>query len=129
VLPVIIHPTITTTYSLTLQVHLTLFTPSNGYVSLLALSRIFLNYTSSAREINNPVVLVHGFGDVPGLSGSWKIVEEVLREEAGVPKSDILTLQMPPLESIQERTRSAIRDITAKFAGRNVHLIAHSMVR
>ena len=55
-------------------------------------------------------------------------VEEVLHQEAGVPKSDILTIQMPPLESIEGRTNSAIRDITAKFPGRTVHLFGHSMV-
>jgi triacylglycerol lipase len=79
------------------------------------------------REINFPVVLIHGFSDFPGLSGSWVAVEKVLREEAGVPKSDILTVQIPPLASIEERTKSAISAISAKFSGKSVHLIAHSM--
>ncbi len=115
-------------YSLQSDFHLTLFIPSNGCASLLTLSTIFPNYSSSAREINNPVVLIHGFADIPGLSGTWATVEEVLREEAGVPKSDILKVQIPPLKTIEERTKSAIRDITAKFPGKTVHLIAHSMV-
>ncbi len=72
---------------------------------------------------------MHGFADIPDLSGSLATIEEVLHEEAGMPKSDILTLQMPPLNTIEERTDSAIRDITAKFPGRTVHLIAHSLVR
>ncbi|KIL62021.1 hypothetical protein M378DRAFT_807333 [Amanita muscaria Koide BX008] len=80
-----------------------------------------------SRKFNHPVVLIHGFGDIPGLTGSWAAVEEVLREEAGVPRSDILTVQIPPLNTIEERTKSAIRDITAKFPGKTVHLIAHSM--
>lgn len=80
-----------------------------------------------SRKFNYPVVLIHGFGDIPGLTGSWAAVEEVLREEAGVPRSDILTVQIPPLNTIEERTKSAIRDITAKFSGKTVHLIAHSM--
>jgi len=85
-------------------------------------------YTSKARKISYPVVLIHGFGDIPALSGSLATVEEALREEAGVPKADMLTVQIPPLNTIEERTKSAIRDITAKFHGKTVHLIAHSMV-
>jgi hypothetical protein len=50
--------------------------------------------SESAHEINYPVALtdIHGFkfADM-GLSGSWAVVEEVLHEEAGVPKSDIVT--------------------------------------
>jgi len=88
----------------------------------------FSNYTFSAREINLPIVLIHGFGDLPGLTGTWVAVEKVLCEEAGVPKSDILTVQIPPLKTIEERTNSAIKAITAKFSGKSVHLIAHSMV-
>ncbi|KIJ12476.1 hypothetical protein PAXINDRAFT_181583 [Paxillus involutus ATCC 200175] len=80
-----------------------------------------------SREIKNPVVLIHGFSDIPGLSGSWTAVEEVLREVAGVPKADILTLQIPPLGTLAKRTDSAISAITAKFPGKTVHLIAHSM--
>ena len=102
---------------------------SNAYASQLALFAIFSNYASSAREIKYPIVLIHGFTDIPGLSGTWASVEEALRKEAGIPKSEILTVQMPPLKTIEERTNSAIRDITAKFPGKTVHLIAHSMVR
>jgi len=90
--------------------------------------QIFSHYTFSAREINFPVVLIHGFSDLPGLTGTWVAVEKVLCEEAGVPKSDILTVQIPPLKSIEERTKSAVSAITAKFSGKSVHLIAHSMV-
>ena len=106
----------------------TLCNLSNACVSLFTLSRTFSNFAPSAREINNPVVLIHGFGDIPGLTGSLAAVEEALREEAGIPKSDILTVQIPPLNTIEERTKSAIRDITAKFPDKSVHLIAHSMV-
>lgn len=74
------------------------------------------------------MVLIHGFGDIVRWSGTWTEVEAVLHEEAGVPKSDILLLQVPPLESIRDRTDSAIRQITSKFAGEDVHLIAHSLV-
>lgn len=95
---------------------------------LLTLFRIFPKYTCTARQISHPIVLIHGFGDIPALSGSWATVEEALREEAGVPKSDILTVQIPPLNTIEERTKSAVREITAKFHGKTVHLIAHSMV-
>ena len=51
-----------------------------------------------------------------------------MRKEAGVSKSDILMLQMPPVKTIEDRTKSAIRDINAKFPGRTVHLMGHSMV-
>src|SRR5260221_3573421 len=95
---------------------------------LLILFRVFPNYACTARQISHPVVLIHGFGDIPALSGSWATVEEALREEAGVPKSDILMVQIPPLNTIEERTKSAIREITAKFHGKTLHLIAHSMV-
>ncbi len=86
------------------------------------------NHTSSERKIKIPVVFLHGCGDIPGLSGTWAAVEEVLRKEAGVPKSDILMLQMPPVKTIEDRTKSAIRDINAKFPGKTVHLMGHSMV-
>jgi hypothetical protein len=74
------------------------------------------------------VVLIHGFGDVVSWSGTWTEVEKVLSKEAGVPKSNILKLQIPLLTDIQDRTDSAIRQITEKFAGEDVHLIAHSLV-
>lgn len=92
------------------------------------LSEIFSNFTLSERKINFPVALIHGFSDIPGLSGTWAAVKAVLREEAGVPKSDILTVQIPPFDTIEQHTKSAIRDITAKFPGKTVHLITHSMV-
>ena len=46
-------------------------------------------------------------------------IEKVLREVAYVPKLDILTAQIPPLQSIEERTESAISAITAKSSGKS----------
>lgn len=115
-------------YDLRSDLYPTLFTPYYACAFLLNFFRTFPNYTILARSINHPIVLIHGFSDIPGLSGTWASVEEALRKEAGVPKSDILMVQMPPLKTIEERTNSAIRDITAKFPGKAVHLIAHSMV-
>src|SRR6266403_6022533 len=99
------------------------------HAALLCIPWLGMSPTSPASEINYAFVLMHGFASIPALSGSWSHVKTVLRKEVGVPKSDILTLQMPLFGSIEQRTKSAIRDITATFPGRTVHLIAHSMVR
>ncbi len=99
------------------------------HAALLCIPCLGMNPTSSASEINCAFVLMHGFASIPTLSRCWADIKKVLHKEADVPKSDILMLQMPLTGSIEERTRTAIRDITAKFPGRTVHLIAHSMVR
>jgi len=44
-----------------------------------------------------------------------------------VPKSAILTVQVPLLRTIEERKNSAICKITAKLYCKTIHLIAHSM--
>ena len=44
-----------------------------------------------------------------------------------MPKSAILTVQVPLLRTIEERKNSAICKITAKLYCKTIHLIAHSM--
>ncbi len=119
-LPVINHPTFATAYSPTFTLLCSLH-PMRSFLCIPLPGK-------KSSETTYAYVLMHGFADIPALSGSLESIEEVLHKEAGVPKSDILKLQMPPLKSIEERTNSAIRDITAKFSSRTVHLIAHSMV-
>ena len=57
-------------------------------------THLFQDLSSLAREINHPVVLIHGFGDIPGLSGIWTAVEEVGRyAKVGHPDSIDTTAQ------------------------------------
>jgi hypothetical protein len=79
----------------------------------------------AAKVLKFPVVLVHGFCDIPSLTGSWKVVENFLKG-IGV---DFYTPQMPPYGSIEERSEILIRLIAKKYPGRTVHLFGHSMVQ
>jgi pimeloyl-ACP methyl ester carboxylesterase len=70
------------------------------------------------------VILIHGFSDIPGLTGSWTTVEALLRR-MGV---EYFTPQIPPWGDIEERSQSLIRQIAARYPGKTVHLFGHSMV-
>lgn len=71
-----------------------------------------------------PVILIHGFSDVPSMSGSWKVVEEVLAE-MGVQH---FTPHIPPFGSIKERSESLVAQIVSRYPQGTVHLFGHSMV-
>ena len=85
------------------------------------------NYTLWENQINNPIVLLHGFGDFPGWTRTWRSFKIVLRE-TGVPLSNILILHVPRLDSIAKRVDNSIGKINLKFPGEMVHIIVHSMV-
>jgi hypothetical protein len=72
-----------------------------------------------------PVVLIHGFADNPKILPFWRATETELAFK-GV---DRLTVKMPPYGSLEERSTSLVEQIRAKYDGKTVHLIAHSMVR
>jgi triacylglycerol lipase len=55
----------------------------------------------------------------------WRGIQEVL-EQNGV---EVLITQVPGTGSIEERGKVLERAISNQYAGRSVHLIAHSMVR
>jgi len=86
------------------------------------------NYPSHSIIATNflkyPVVLIHGFSDTASVSGSWKVVENLLGD-MGI---EFYTPDIPPLGSIEERSASLIRQISAKYPGKTVHLFGHSMV-
>ena len=71
-----------------------------------------------------PVILIHGFADIPSLTGSWKLVEKFL-SESGV---EYFTPQIPPYGGIEERSIALIGQIASQYPGRTVHLFGHSMV-
>jgi len=121
-------PVIRPRFNLQSDPHLTRFTLSHACASLLTLFSILPNNTSLAPKINNPVILLHGFADIPTWTKTWSALESVLNGEAGVPMSKLLVLQVPPLRHIRERVASAIDQITERFQDQSVHLIAHSMV-
>ncbi|RXW12013.1 hypothetical protein EST38_g13842 [Candolleomyces aberdarensis] len=70
-----------------------------------------------------PVILIHGFSDIPALSGSWKLVEKFL-SEMGV---EYFTPQIPPHGGIEERSMVLIKQIASRYCGQTVHLFGHSM--
>jgi len=75
-------------------------------------------------QLTYPVVLVHGYIDVPAFSGTWKAAEKVL-DEQGIRR---FTVQIPPHGSIIERTDSLIKQIQKKVEkGETVHIFGHSM--
>ena len=71
-----------------------------------------------------PVVIIHGFSDRPTLSGIENVAETVL-SELGI---EHFTPEVQAFGSIFERSKSLVPQIAAKYPGRTVHLIAHSMV-
>jgi len=71
-----------------------------------------------------PVVLVHGYIDVPIFSGTWEAAETILTEQ-GIP---YFTPQIPPHGSIKERTAALIKQIQKKYPdGTVIHIFGHSM--
>jgi hypothetical protein len=82
-------------------------------------------------ELGYPVILVHGFMDIPALTGVWKEAEHVLKQYNIV----YFTPQIPSYGSIEERTKSLIGKIQQRFPKRKdgkpnyVHIFGHSMVR
>lgn len=71
-----------------------------------------------------PVVIIHGFADRPTLSGIENVAETVL-SELGI---EHFTPEVQAFGSVFERSKSLVPQIAAKYPGRTVHLIAHSMV-
>ena len=71
-----------------------------------------------------PVVLIHGFSDVPSISGSWKVVEEVL-DEMGI---NYFTPNISPFGSIKERSELLVAQIVSRYPQETVHIFGHSMV-
>ncbi|KAF5367610.1 hypothetical protein D9757_010653 [Collybiopsis confluens] len=78
------------------------------------------NFTASSTP-QHPIVLMHGFTDIPQITGSFEEYERVLTPQ------NYLLVRMPPIGSIAERSDSAMNQITQKFSGRSVHLIGMSM--
>jgi len=74
--------------------------------------------------MKHPVILIHGFNDIPSISGSWKVVEEVL-SNMGV---EHFTPDIPAFGSIEERSNSLVTNIVSRYPQRTVHLFGHSMV-
>lgn len=70
-----------------------------------------------------PIVLIHGYTDIPVLTGSWKLAERYL-SEMGV---EFFTPHIPPHGSINERSISLIRQMASRYRGRSIHLFGHSM--
>ncbi|TFK22403.1 alpha/beta-hydrolase [Coprinopsis marcescibilis] len=76
-----------------------------------------------ATFLSYPIVLIHGYVDVPAISGTWRVAEKVLND-MGI---EFLTPHIPPHGSIDERSKSLIQQISKAFPGRTVHLFGHSM--
>jgi len=70
-----------------------------------------------------PVVIIHGFSDRPTISGIENVAETVL-SELGI---EHFTPVVQAFGSVFERSKSLVPQIAAKYPGKTVHLIAHSM--
>lgn len=91
-------------------------------------------YSLSLAAPKHPVVLAHGllgFDELhlagPYLPGVqyWRGIREALSAQ-GV---EVVTASVPPSSSIEERAEELARDIETGARGRDVNIIAHSMVR
>lgn len=91
---------------------------------LQSASKCFDQVTLIATALLFPVILIHGYTDVPILTGSWRSTEWFLSGK-GV---EYFTPQIPPHGSIDERSKSLIDQIATRYPGRTVHLFGHSMV-
>jgi len=96
------------------------------------LSLILLTHSLDAPK--HPIVLAHGllgFDELhlagrylPGVQ-YWRGVREALSAQ-GV---EVITASVPPSSTIEERAEELARDIEIGARGRDVNIIAHSMVR
>jgi hypothetical protein len=95
-----------------------------SFPTIYSLPQTVLTRLLTASLLLFTVILIHGYLDIPVLTGTWRLIKRFL-SEMGV---EYFTLHIPPHGSIDEWSRSLIDQMASRYCGQTVHLFGQSMV-